>query len=50
MANNFADGFNKTLKNKKIEHIKVSAYVEKEGETTKTRDINTAGYGKMGQG
>ena len=50
VANNFADGFNKTLKNKKIEHIKVSAYVEKEGETTKTRDINTAGYGKMGKG
>lgn len=50
VANNFADGFNKTLKNKKIEHIKVSAYVEKEGETTKTSDTNTAGYGKMGKG
>ena len=50
VANNFADGFNKTLKNKKIEHIKVSAYVEKEGETTKTRDTNTSGYGKMGKG
>lgn len=50
VANNFVDGFNKTLKNKKIEHIKVSAYVEKEGEITKTRDINTAGYGKMGKG
>lgn len=50
VANNFVDGFNKTLKNKKIEHIKVSAYVEKEGETTKTSDTNTAGYGKMGKG
>lgn len=30
VANNFVDGFNKTLKNKKIEHIKVSAYVKEE--------------------
>lgn len=50
VANNFADGFNKTLKNKKIEHIKVSAYVEKENKPTKTSDTNTAGYGKMGKG
>lgn len=50
VANNFADGFNKTLKNKKIEHIKVSAYVEKESKPTKTSDTNTAGYGKMGKG
>lgn len=49
VANNFADGFNKTLKNKKIEHIKVSAYVEKENKPTKTSDTNTAGYGKMGK-
>lgn len=39
VANNFVDGFNKTLKNKKIEHIKVSAYVKEEkGSATNTEN------------
>nr|DAU42884.1 MAG TPA: minor tail protein [Caudoviricetes sp.] len=50
VANNFVDGFNKTLKNKKIEHIKVSAYVEKENKSTKTNDTNTAGFGNLNKG
>lgn len=54
VANNFADSFNKTLKNKKIEHIKVSAYVKEEKGNTTNKDrasspINTTG-GKASKG
>lgn len=50
IAGNFVNGFNETIKNAKVKHIEVAAYAKEEGETTKTRDINTAGYGKMGKG
>ena len=50
IAGHFVDGFNETIKNAKVKHIEVAAYAKEEGETTKTRDINTAGYGKMGKG
>ena len=50
IADNFVDGFNETIKNAKVKHIEVAAYAKEDGETTKTRDINTAGYGKMGKG
>ena len=50
IAGHFVDGFNETIKNAKVKHIEVAAYAKEEGEPTKTRDINTAGFGNLDKG
>ena len=50
IAGHFVDGFNETIKNAKVKHIEVAAYVEKESEPTKTSDTNTAGFGNLDNG
>ncbi len=50
IAGHFVDGFNETIKNAKVKHIEVAAYAKEEGETTKTRDISTAGFGNLEKG
>lgn len=50
IAGHFVDGFNETIKNAKVKHIEVAAYAKEEGEPTKKRDINTAGFGNLDKG
>lgn len=52
VVDNFIDGINNTIKNKKINHVEISAYIAEKSEgAEENKDTrSTAGYGKMGKG